>query len=1259
MIMIVNAGSMVRDFEFPLNSLRIENRDGYSIVSLRGCDVYTHEIAKPMLPIASVNLLIPSTAEITNVEILDAKITEVKGNYLIYPAQEPRPISYQGPINFVEPDLQTYQSQEAYPLKLKEELMSGCKSGFRIGNFFLYPIQYIPSDKKLVLYERIRVKIDYEENRYPEEMLTESQRELFKRDVQVLVVNPEDIDRFAPALRVSEPTNIDYVILTSTTLESRFTPLVNWLRKTGYWAETRTTSWVSSNYSGRDLQEKIRNFIRDYFTNYGMKYILLAGDHSIIPSRQARAVVGSDVGNIPCDLYYFDLQWSWDGNNNNIFGEASYDTVDLYYDLYGGRWPVETTAEVDTMIKKFFTYVKNPNIGYQKRMMLPAAYLWSGYDHTTSQNMIAGYSPAGWTDRVIDMGQNDAWRWAVRDSLNTGFGFLHMVGHGNDNGVYISGPMYYYTDPATQTNYDKLTIANSIACYPGNFETNDCLAEKMVLASGSAIATMMNSRYGWGYTNQIGPSELLDVRFYDYLFTYDSIRIANCHQSSKEYYRSTAMSQQVWRWCYYELNLFGEPQMMMWKDTPQTMNASFTNPIYVGPQSFTVTVTSGGSPLPSAIVALWKGNEVFTKGTTNSSGQVSLSITPTSVGYMYLTITAKNKLPFEDSVYVSTPNIHDVGVAKIITPSGMIDQNSNVIPSCSVYNYGMYTENYLVRMKIGNFYNQTVTVTNHLPNTYQYLTFPSWQATQLGSHTVSCSTELAIDANLTNDKQAGSVTVAYKDVSVTVIVQPKGTVFENTVIIPACSVYNYSSLVLSFTVRMKIGNFYNQSASVTNLAAGGRQYVTFPNWNATQIGTHVVSCSTELNGDMNPTNDQLIGSVTVDVAPSPPWTQKANMPTQALNKYVSSGGALVGVGNNVYGFKGNNSTEFYMFDGTNWVQKASAPATVGAGGALCYDGNNTIYASQGNGKNAFWAYSISTNTWSVKANIPVTVKGGTSIAYYNGKVYLLAGSQKVNKPNFYEFNPITNSWTQKAYAPTPDNVAYSTGSCLVEWNGLIYALKNSSNNLFFAYDPTTNSWIQKENLPLVHPQIGLSKVIGDGAAMTRSGTEIYAVKGNGTNEFWKYTTSGWSAMETVPRLNNKSIIKSGGALAFANSKVSLLKGNNTQEFWQFDPALATIIEKITQINPAIMNTMSTQSSFTLEISPNPSTDQFAIKYSLPKATYISLKLYNVNGQLVNILQEGYLNAGDYRITLSNIAQGVYFLKYSDGIHQDEMKLIVQ
>jgi len=104
-------------------------------------------------------------------------------------------------------------------------------------------------------------------------------------------------------------------------------------------------------------------------------------------------------------------------------------------------------------------------------------------------------------------------------------------------------------------------------------------------------------------------------------------------------------------------------------------------------------------------------------------------------------------------------NDHDVGATTIVLPTGTVDYNTTVTPECKVYNYGSVNESYTVRMKIGDFYNQTAAVTDHTPLTEVTVTFPDWVATQTGTHAVSCSTELAGDLDLTNDKVTGEVTV--------------------------------------------------------------------------------------------------------------------------------------------------------------------------------------------------------------------------------------------------------------------------------------------------------------------------------------------------------------------------------------------------------------------------------------------------------------------------------------------------------------------
>jgi hypothetical protein len=103
------------------------------------------------------------------------------------------------------------------------------------------------------------------------------------------------------------------------------------------------------------------------------------------------------------------------------------------------------------------------------------------------------------------------------------------------------------------------------------------------------------------------------------------------------------------------------------------------------------------------------------------------------------------------------------------------------------------------------------------------------------------------------------------DVAAIRILAPAGALDSGQNVTPVCSLRNYGMFNESYTARMKIGTSYNATISVTGHTNGTSLYVTFPNWLALERGTLVVSCSTELAADMNPSNNKLTGSVLVTV----------------------------------------------------------------------------------------------------------------------------------------------------------------------------------------------------------------------------------------------------------------------------------------------------------------------------------------------------------------------------------------------------------
>ncbi len=78
---------------------------------------------------------------------------------------------------------------------------------------------------------------------------------------------------------------------------------------------------------------------------------------------------------------------------------------------------------------------------------------------------------------------------------------------------------------------------------------------------------------------------------------------------------------------------------------------------------------------------------------------------------------------------------------------------------------------------------------------------------------------------------------------------------------PACTVQNHSTSAQTFTVRMRIGSFYDNTATVTNLAAGARTRVLFPTYSTWPRDTWPVRCSVNCSGDQRPWNDTMNSKV--------------------------------------------------------------------------------------------------------------------------------------------------------------------------------------------------------------------------------------------------------------------------------------------------------------------------------------------------------------------------------------------------------------
>ena len=603
--------------------------------------------------------------------------------------------------------------------------------------------------------------------------------------------------------------------------------------------------------------------------------------------------------------------------------------------------------------------------------------------------------------------------------------------------------------------------------------------------------------------------------------------------------------------------------------------------------------------------------------------------------------------------------INDVGCTEILGPTGIIDSTSLVTPACSVYNYGNTTVNYTVRMKVGDFFTTTASVTNHAPGTKRYVQFsPTIVNWPRGTNPVTCSTELTGDINTANDKATGSVFVRILDATCLSIDEPTGTVNQGEVIQPKATVKNNGNTQQTFNVRFWIeGTKYEDVKEVT-LNAGEETQVTFADWTAGPVGTLAMKCTTELTNDMDNTNDKQEGEVYVR-SPSLGWRLVGNVPMEPDRKKIKSGDGMTRCGDKLYILKGNNTRSLYYYlpDSVLAVFEDSIPFGTGKkvkkGSGIISDGERYLYIFKGANTSEFYRYDTQRgeSLWVTLEEVPSgggkKLKGGTGVCYLSGYIYLLKGS---NTNEFYRFNISEGHW--EPLASPPRAKGFKDGSCLVAYNNQIYLLGNTYNN-FYRYSPDANSWDSLKPMPLYHPQLNRKKKVKEGAAMTVLDNKIYAFKGGNTGEFWMYDPErdSWYGRDTIPRGSEGKRVKGGASLVTFGSDIWALKGNNTTSIWKYTEAV-DLFAGLPKTGAMVEKQMENK-AIGLRILPNPTKGLTTVYYNLPKKEQATLRIYNTLGELV------YSAKSDKGLwTIKKLPVGIYLLRFEAKGYRVERKLIV-
>ncbi|MCD6219536.1 choice-of-anchor J domain-containing protein [Candidatus Calescamantes bacterium] len=564
--------------------------DDYSIIQMGNLPAHGNP-GEPILPFKPLKILISLGETLENVKVEWGEKITLKGRYLIKPAQYPIPIIKKGSFKIVSPKKSIYLSSKPYPPKSFSSMSIQRLRGFVILPLNLYPVEYIPKEGIISYYKDATVTI------FTTPVRVHKGKNLFRglsRDYSILknvVDNPSLLKNYgrrknslAPSL-LDPSEKYDYVIITNDELSPSFQTLIEHKNKRGVKATIVTTDYIYENFGGVDHQEKIRNFIIDAYNNWEIDYVLLGGDDEIIPIRYVycKVVDPTDVyeGNIPCDMYYGCLDGDWDADGDGVYGEVE-DNVDMLAEVYVGRAPVETPEEVNNFVNKVITYENSFDASYHKEVLLVGEKLWDepetwGGDY---KDVIESYFPTGYTitKRYDKLGNFNGDGYIIIDEINEGKHLINHIGHSDQSYVMWIAD-YEFADICGEyctksiENEDKCFIYSQ-GCYAGAFDlagqtgmwglTDECVGENFLRSKYGAFAVVMNSRYGWFQPADIdnSPSQQFDEEFWDAIFNEGIKSVGRANQDSKEDNLGVVGEDETgaYRWCYYELNLLGDPE---------------------------------------------------------------------------------------------------------------------------------------------------------------------------------------------------------------------------------------------------------------------------------------------------------------------------------------------------------------------------------------------------------------------------------------------------------------------------------------------------------------------------------------------------------------------------------------------------------------------------------------------------------------------------------------------------------------------------
>ncbi|MBS4016246.1 MAG: T9SS type A sorting domain-containing protein [Candidatus Latescibacteria bacterium] len=620
-------------------------------------------------------------------------------------------------------------------------------------------------------------------------------------------------------------TGAKYLIFAPDNYVATLQPLADWKTKKGVKAKI-----VPLSESGNTASQ-IKNYIVNAYNTWQIRpeYILLAGYTNVLPAS------GSS------DDYYADM------------------TGNYRIELSIGRLPASTITECELLVAKVLGYERDPYLGdvtwFKKGTTIirednpPDAYYQNDCRYMRNLMLANGFVH---TDSFISTAGHNSTH--VNNAISDGRSLVVYRGQAVTNWW----APFNAVDPASMTNGFKLPVVISATCVTLSLSYTGYYADRFMLAGTAQNPKGAVAFFG---TTGIGTSVYrsnVSRGFFRSLFEERTFVLGDITKRAKLIMDSLYPSQSR----YQEWNLYGDPELNLWTDTPKRLTATFNSLIYTIPQIFNVQVHEDSIAVAGAKVCLMMDTLVYEIGYTNASGIASFYIAPPSAGVMSVTVTGQNLKPYEDFVSVAHSSLnYDIGILDIIAPQGTIPVGTNIMPQVKVKNFGANTDTFSTTVIIGSVYNQTDPFQFLSSGDSNIIPLPNWIATA-GTHQVTAFIASNNDQYHGNDTMRTVIdVVSPNDAGVDAILEPDSTCAINQALIPKARIKNYgTNTQTNFTATCSIIGLnnsvrYTNTQNISMLTPGNTVIVNFDYWTPDIAEQCSIKIRTNLIGDDNPSND--------------------------------------------------------------------------------------------------------------------------------------------------------------------------------------------------------------------------------------------------------------------------------------------------------------------------------------------------------------------------------------------------------------------